>query len=78
MINLGTILKPLMLMQGINNFQIHFNASRKIVEISGVKIGVPFKTEQTFTELEAAINGETAANPAGSTANNNIDDPGQS
>ena len=78
MINLGTILKPLMLMQGVKNFKIQFKPADLIVEITGIQNGQPFTTQQTFTELEQAINGTTADDPAGSTHRQQIDDPGRS
>ena len=78
MINLGTILKPLMLMQGVKDFRITFNADRQIVEITGTKNGDSFRTEQPFNEIEAAINSQTAADPAGSTTADKIVDPDRS
>ena len=61
--SLGMILKPIMALNGVKDFQVRFDADRQVVVITGTKSGQGFITEQTFQEIEQGINGETTARP---------------
>ncbi len=67
MFDLGMILKPVMLLNGVKDFKIRFDAAREVVVITGTKSGQGFTTEQTFQEIQDSINGTTADHPPHST-----------
>jgi hypothetical protein len=59
----GFILKPVLLMNGIRDFQIRLDSGQRTIVLTGTKQGRPFSDTMTFAELENMING-TPETPA--------------
>ncbi len=78
-------LKPILLMNGVKDFHIHFDIKNRKIVMTGLRWGEKLLISQTFAEIEMAINGPAAtedsktAIPGGQTpGRGEIDDPGRS
>ena len=66
MIGIGSVLKTVLLMNGIRDFKLTFDAPGARVVMTGTKYGEPFEESQSFEELENSFNNEQQGGPAAS------------
>ena len=63
-IGIGSVLKTVLLMNGIRDFKLTFDAPGARVVMTGTKYGEPFEEHQSFEELENSFNNEQQDGPA--------------
>ncbi len=65
--DMGILIKPMMLLNGIHDLRIKFNIEQAAVTATGTKAGQPFEISHSFQAIEQMINGP-AATPGGQAA----------